>query len=79
MSFHRLSLLVGCATLLVGSVGCESLHWPHELQPHRLWRLNRHPDTNRNTYYSIHDNIPALSDPIPDNAEPDVEGDAIAN
>ena len=68
MFIHRLSLLVGCVTLLAGSVGCESLHWPHELQPHRLWRLNRHPNTNRETYYSIHDNIPALVDPMQHNA-----------
>ena len=72
MSIHRLSLLVGCATLLASSVGCESLHWPHALQPHRLWRLNRHPETSRNTYYSIHDDIPALNDPLRENAEPAV-------
>ena len=69
MSFHRLSLLAICVTLLAGSVGCEWLHWPHELQAHRLRRLNRHPETNRETYYSIHDPIPALMNPVPDESE----------
>jgi|GEM_PF-852048 len=35
----------------------------HDLQPHRLWRLNRHPAPRRDVYYSISDPIPALSSP----------------
>ena len=32
----------------------------HNLQPHRLWRLNRHPAPRRDVYYSVSDPIPAL-------------------
>lgn len=32
----------------------------HNLQPHRLWRLNRHPAPRRDIYYSVSDPIPTL-------------------
>ena len=35
----------------------------HNLQPHRLWRMNRHPAPRRDVYYSVSDPIPALPSP----------------
>lgn len=36
----------------------------HNLQPHRLWRLNRHPAPRRDVYYSVSDPIPASLTPL---------------
>jgi hypothetical protein len=49
--------LSGCTTFS-DSVGKT---W-HNLQPHRLWRLNRHPAPRRDVYYSVSDPIPGLTD-----------------
>jgi hypothetical protein len=49
--------LSGCATIN-DSVGNA---W-HNLQPHRLWRMNRHPAPRRDVYYSVSDPIPGLTD-----------------
>ncbi len=35
----------------------------HNLKPHRLWRLNRHPAPRRDVYYSVSDPIPELKSP----------------
>lgn len=56
MSLPRLRI---CLVLTaVALSGCESLKWPHELKPHRLWRLNRQPASSQNYYYSVADDIP---------------------
>ncbi len=44
-----LVLSVACVSLS----GCASFEWPHELKPHRLWRLNRQPASTQNFYNSI--------------------------
>lgn len=44
--------------LMFASVGCTSLdRLAHELQPHRLWRINRGPAPGREDagYFSVHD------------------------
>lgn len=38
------------------TTGCRFL--PHNLQPHRLYRWNRHTDTNSDPYFSIPSQIP---------------------
>ncbi len=60
----RIQSLTAALLLMTAATGCESLtpKWPHELQAHRLWRLNRQSDTQRNVYYSVPDNIPELSE-----------------
>ncbi len=52
--------------------GCESImsKMPHDLQPHRLWRLNRQPDPNRNAYFSVSDPIPTADSEQPENDQP---------
>lgn len=57
---QRILSLLAAFLLMTLATGCESmsLKWPHELQPHRLWRLNRQPDPQRNAYYSVPDKIP---------------------
>lgn len=64
---QRIPLLFVAFMLMAAGAGCESLalKWPHELQPHRLWRLNRQPDTQRNVYYSVPDTIPERTDDEP--------------
>jgi hypothetical protein len=52
--------LCGC-TAFNESVGNT---W-HNLQPHRLWRMNRHPKPRRDVYYSVSDPIPGLTDVSP--------------
>ena len=43
--------------LVVSMSGCS---WLHNLQPHRLWRLNRQSAPSGNPYYSVSDPIPEL-------------------
>lgn len=38
--------------LLTFTAGCQSAIW-HELQPHRLWRLNRGPAPGNGALYSV--------------------------
>jgi hypothetical protein len=48
-----------CGTLaleLVAMTGCTLLH---ELQPHRLWRLNRQPAPTSSANFSVSDPLPA--------------------
>lgn len=44
-------------TLLLSALncGCESA-W-HNLQPHRLWRLNQTPSRQQSSYYSVSDDV----------------------
>jgi hypothetical protein len=56
-----------CACLLlVSSAGCQGLM--HELQPHRLWRLNYQEPVGRtdNVYFSVDDPLdePVASSPL---------------
>lgn len=44
-----------CLLLLAAAVGCESL--THELQPHRLWRLNRTRAMGNDAYFSVSDTV----------------------
>ena len=55
-----------CACLLlVSSTGCQGLM--HELQPHRLWRMNYQEPVGRtdNVYFSVDD---PLDEPVPSSA-----------
>lgn len=49
MSKYRLCAI---GLLLLSSIGCSS-KMMHELQPHRLWRLNRGPAPGNGAMYSI--------------------------
>lgn len=65
-SIHSLALYALFVTLTVS--GCSTFNDKaksvlHNLQPHRLWRLNRHPAPRRDVYYSVSDPIPALPSP----------------
>lgn len=43
--------------LLLSTCGCESIR--HELQPHRMWRLNHHepPGRTDGVYFSVDDHL----------------------
>lgn len=59
----RISLLIVGALLLSGCAAFNDHASTvlHNLKPHRLWRLNRHPAPRRDVYYSVPDPIPALN------------------
>jgi len=47
----------------LGVSGCSTFNESvgrtfHDLKPHRLWRLNRHPAPRRDVYYSVSDPVP---------------------
>jgi ABC-type uncharacterized transport system auxiliary subunit len=58
MTSVRVLILACCAACLSG---CNFLH---ELQPHRLWRLNRHPAPSSASYYSVSDPVPDLDEHV---------------
>lgn len=63
MSVHAALLTMILAALSVS--GCATFNDSvsrtfHDLKPHRLWRLNRHPAPRRDVYYSVPDPVPAL-------------------
>jgi hypothetical protein len=63
MTACRKFLCLFAALVLLGSTGCSLMH---ELQPHRLWRLNQSSSPMRggsSAYYSV----PEL--PVPETAE----------
>ena len=57
----RVSLLVA-VLCLSAFTGCES-KLLHNLQPHRLYRMNRGPAPGRGALYSVSDNVPDDSVP----------------
>jgi hypothetical protein len=52
----------GIQLLVIGMIlpicGCQ--FFPHNLKPHRLWRLNRMSAPSRDTYFSVSDPIPEI-------------------
>lgn len=64
MKGPRCALFVGALTLL-SAAGCHILH---DLQPHRLQRMNRNPDMGSGALYSVPDPIeqPTNVDEAPD-------------
>ncbi|MFP6765450.1 MAG: hypothetical protein VB858_17615 [Planctomycetaceae bacterium] len=61
-STARLVCLVPLLAAL-GVSGCSTFNESvgnafHDLKPHRLWRLNRHPAPRRDVYYSVSDPVP---------------------
>lgn len=58
MRLNRSLLRVAVVAAVVAITGCESRIF-HDLQPHRLWRLNRQPAPGRGALYSVSDRIPA--------------------
>lgn len=77
MSKHIPSVLVAFLMIAFCS-GCESImsKMPHDMQPHRLWRLNRQADPNRNVYFSVPDPIPTN---LADQTEPEQPSTSEAN
>ncbi|MDB4614109.1 hypothetical protein OAH18_00320 [bacterium] len=57
-------LTVLAAMMLAGLSGCNSA-FMHELQPHRLWRLNRGPAPGNGAMYSVEDPLPDSQFEIP--------------
>jgi|GEM_PF-2325871 len=56
MQCMRRALLAGVALCLVsGTVGCSL--FPHQLQPHQLWKLNRGPAHSQDPFLSVHDDF----------------------
>jgi hypothetical protein len=45
---------------ICGVVAISGCSWLHDLQPHRLWRLNRQSPPSGNSWYSVSDPIPEL-------------------
>ena len=65
MSTVRRIITGGILCCLLGtSVGCEL--WPHDLQPHRLWRLNRQTAMSSDAYFSVGDPLPNSEIPTAD-------------
>jgi len=52
-------LVILSATIVAGSSGCANFFQTpvgrvlYDLQPHRLWRLNRMPPPSRDVYFSV--------------------------
>ena len=57
VSYRR--ALFACLLVLSCATGCQLLH---ELQPHRLQRLNRGPEIGSGALYSVSDEIPDETD-----------------
>lgn len=65
---RRLLVGIGLGTCLVMLSGCRIMH---ELQPHRLQRLNRGPDIGSGALYSVQDEIPTRTTADQVNHEPE--------
>lgn len=76
MKFRALLVVPVLATLCLS--GCTTFNESvsntfHNLRPHRLWRMNRHPEPRRDVYYSVSDPIPGLTDAIPNSKQGEAE------
>mgnify|MGYP006928170893 CR=1 FL=1 len=68
---------LACAgLLLLSSTGCQGLM--HELQPHRLWRMNYQEPIGRTdgVYFSVND---PLDEPVATSASNDVHQNGISS
>lgn len=50
-SMRRLLMFLALFAVFAGFAGCSSLF--HELQFHRLWRMNRGPSMGSDVYFSV--------------------------
>ncbi len=56
----RLQIGILAVMTAVATPGCAL--WPHNLKPHRLWRLNQMPARTGNAYFSVADEPPLAVD-----------------
>lgn len=63
----RVLLAIGVLGAILSACGCQTLtdgvsRIAYELQPHRLWRLNRQPPPSRDAYFCIPETVPGGGD-----------------
>lgn len=67
--------MISLRHLVIGGLLCTSLSFQtgcaimHELQPHRLWRLNRQPPPPSTANFSVTDTLPVEVIRVPDGAQ----------